>query len=305
MRALLGRGVRVGVVASTDDHLGYPGAYREGLTGLYADALTREGVFEALRARRTFAVTGDRIALDFRVNGQPMGAVLPATARREITVEATGWDEIDRIELIKNNRVIARSFPVDERFASPPWDRPMLCRVEFGWGPWGDLNMARVCDWDFRVEVEGGEIVDTQGCFRSGPFDERRRNRVERSSPNALRIRSYTSRKRPLGDLVTNAIVLKLRGGPETKLRLRLTQPTAKTFEAQLGKLAASSRIEFTGIFQSESMLIHRLVFAPHYEARLKHTDGPDESESADWYYARVVQSNGDLAWCSPVWVEK
>jgi len=37
---------------------------------LYAGELTREGVFEALRARRTFAVTGDRIALDFRINGR-------------------------------------------------------------------------------------------------------------------------------------------------------------------------------------------------------------------------------------------
>jgi hypothetical protein len=54
-------------VASTDDHLGYPGAYGEGLAAVYADSLTRESIMEALRARRTYAVNGDRIRLDFKL----------------------------------------------------------------------------------------------------------------------------------------------------------------------------------------------------------------------------------------------
>jgi len=66
---LLAHGHRVGAIASSDDHLGYPGAYREGLAAIKARELSREAIFEALRARRCYAVTGDRIRLDFTLNG--------------------------------------------------------------------------------------------------------------------------------------------------------------------------------------------------------------------------------------------
>jgi hypothetical protein len=57
----LADGLRFGFIASTDGHLGCPGAYPEGLVGLYADDLTRDDIWEALQARRSIAVTGDRI----------------------------------------------------------------------------------------------------------------------------------------------------------------------------------------------------------------------------------------------------
>ena len=57
-------GKQVGVVASTDDHLGYPGAYGEGLVAVYADTLTRESIMEAIKARRTYAISAGRIQLE-------------------------------------------------------------------------------------------------------------------------------------------------------------------------------------------------------------------------------------------------
>jgi len=304
LRAFLARGVHVGVTASTDNHSGYPGAYREGLVGIYANELTREGVFEALRARRSFAVTGDRIALDFRVNGHWMGEILPETPKRQITIAAKGWDEIASIELVKNGRVIARAFPMDADVHSPPWSSPVLCRVEFGWGPWGDLAMARVCDWDFELGVSGGRLVEAHGCFRAGPFDEDRRNKLEKRSEKSCRVRSYTSRKEPLGDLVNNSVVLKIEGGPETRLICTITRPVVMKVEKSLAELAVENTLEFTGPFTSESMVFQRLVFAPHYTGRLEFSDGPDEGVKEDWYYARVVQANGDLAISSPIWVQ-
>ncbi|MCH7685082.1 MAG: DUF3604 domain-containing protein [Planctomycetes bacterium] len=56
--------MRFGFVASTDDHLGYPGAWGEGIVGVWAEELTRKALFEAIQSRRTFAATGDRIALE-------------------------------------------------------------------------------------------------------------------------------------------------------------------------------------------------------------------------------------------------
>lgn len=305
LRALLARGTHVGVVASTDNHSGYPGAYREGLVGLYADQLSREGVFEALRARRAFASTGDRIALDFRINGHWMGEVLPEAPQRHVTVTVSGWDEIASIELIKNGRVAARAFPADADISPLPWSSPVLCRVEFGWGPWGDLAMTRICDWDFGLEVTGGRIVEAHGCFRAGPFDEDRRNKLEKLSEKSYRVRSYTSRKEPLGDLVNNSVVLSIEGGPETVLKCSMMRPATMKVEKSLKELALENTLEFTGPFTSESIVFHRLVFAPHYAGRLEFTDGPDEGAQEDWYYTRVVQANGDLAISSPIWVRK
>ena len=47
-QALLAEGHHMGVIASTDDHLGYPGAYREGLAAVKAAGLTREDLHEGI-----------------------------------------------------------------------------------------------------------------------------------------------------------------------------------------------------------------------------------------------------------------
>src|SRR5690606_34980091 len=88
----LSQGLRFGVVASSDDHLGYPGAYREGLAVVKATELSREAIFDALRNRRTYAVTGDRIDLDFHLNGRIMGQEMPYTRSRRLDVAVRGWD---------------------------------------------------------------------------------------------------------------------------------------------------------------------------------------------------------------------
>ena len=45
-----------------------------------APALTREDIFDALHARRTYGTTGQRILLDFRVNDAPMGSEIALEA---------------------------------------------------------------------------------------------------------------------------------------------------------------------------------------------------------------------------------
>ena len=107
----LAHGHRFGVIASTDDHLGYPGGWGEGLAAVLAPELSRPAILEALFDRRTYAVTGDRIALRFSLNGNIMGRELPYSRERRIAVSVTGWDQLDRVEVLKNNRVIHRDFP--------------------------------------------------------------------------------------------------------------------------------------------------------------------------------------------------
>jgi hypothetical protein len=231
-----------------------------------------------------------------------MGEIIPATFARKIHVKAKGKDIIDRLEVLRNNEVIYRNHPIDRPIRPSSWEKPILCRIEFGWGPWGDLNMARICDWQFRVTVSDGKIISATPCFQSGPFDEGRRNRITTFNDRNCNVISYTSRMQAYEERATNSIILEILGSSKTKLAIALTQPTQMAITKSLEQLAESSVTEFTGPFTSESILLHRIVFSENYRTEFEFTDKRG-TEKTDWYYVRVVQSNGSLAWSSPIWL--
>lgn len=84
-----------GVVGNTDHHSAHPGSYGHGATGLWAGSLTRQAIWEALEARRTYAITGDRIRLQFALNDACMGAVIPLTSLRRLAIEVHAGGAID------------------------------------------------------------------------------------------------------------------------------------------------------------------------------------------------------------------
>lgn len=304
LQYLLAQGHRMGVIASTDDHLGYPGGYREGLAAVKATDLSREAIFDALRNRRTYAVTGDRIRLDFELNGRMMGQELAYTRERELKVAVTGWDQVDRVEVLKNNRVIHRDFPMDRVTSSRSWERPVLIRFEYGWGPWPVLGMGRVADWDINIRIEGGVLEDVQTGFQSGPLDEGRRDRIVERTDRSLRVQSFTALRQQFEDISTKSVVLKVKGGPDTRLNISLQAPSRTSLTLSFRELAESGETLFTGDFPKESAMVHRLVFNEHYQTSFT-VDDRDLGKGVNWYYVRVVQANGQLAWSSPIWVER
>ncbi len=304
MQYALVSGHRIGVIANTDDHLGYPGAYGEGLAAVIAEDLSRESILNAVRKRRTYGVTGDRINLNFKLNGHFMGEEIPFSTERDMYIRVSGWDKIERVEVIKNNQLIYRDFPMDRKLSRYSWNKQMLLRIEFGWGPWADLNMSRICDWEIKVEISNGEINDIQPCFQSGPLSESRRNLIKEQTKNTCLIKSYTSRQQAFAEKPTNAVVLNISGTPETKLSLTINKPTKMVINKLLKEFEEKNDIFFTGPFPDESLLIHPLVFSEHFKTEFNIID-KQLSGSIDWYYIRVIQANGQLAWSSPIWVEK
>ncbi|MGC9347933.1 MAG: DUF3604 domain-containing protein, partial [Anaerolineae bacterium] len=218
----LAEGLRLGIVASTDDHLGYPGAYGEGLMGIWAGSNTRTDILEAIKSRRTYGVTGDRIKLWFQINDASMGAELPFCEKRRIAVDVEGWDEIDRIELVKRNRVVRRSFPVDQEplTATGPWPERVRVRIQYGWGPWADLGMARIADWDLSASLSEGTITAYVPCFQSGPFDEDRRDRVIERDEQTIRWQSFTSRRQAFAEDPTKAMLLEVAAPGDAQLTI-------------------------------------------------------------------------------------
>ena len=295
-------GAQVGVVASTDDHLGYPGAYGEGLAAVLADTLTREAIFHAIKARHTYGVSGDRIELDFQINGKLMGEIIAFAPQRNIFAKVKGKDVLDRAEILRNNQVIHRVHPIDKEVNNLSWTKPVLCRIEFGWGPWGDLNITRICDWQFSILISDANLLSVTPCFQSGPFDENRRNKITDITEKGCKVFSYTSRKQAYEGRATNGIVLEILGKLASTLTLSLSLPVKMKFSKTLSELEKSSDIIFTGAFTTESILFHRLVFANNYQTQFRFKD-KQHGETADWYYLRVAQTNGSLAWSSPIWI--
>lgn len=297
----LAHGLRLGCVGSTDDHLGYAGAWGEGLAAVIAEELTREAILEAIRARRCYAVSGDRIEIDFTVNGAPMGSELPPTDRRKIAVGVRGWDEIAMVELLCNGEPIARAFGRQQP-ALDPWPGRVRCRVRYGWGPWATLEMPRTCDWRMTLALEGASLQRIVPAWQAGPFDERRRDRVLSRGERECAWQSFTSRAGCLAEDPTKAMLFEIDGPASAVLRLEVAQPAPRVIERTLGELAEASVTEFTGPFTAESVQIERLVLPESYEAALEIED-EGSGAAGDWYYVRVTQANGQMAWSSPVWV--
>jgi hypothetical protein len=260
-------------------------------------------LFEALRARRTYAATGDRIVLDVKLNGRPMGAALPATADREIEVRVEGQDSVAMLELVRDGRVIARHFPEDD--VSGPVKLPgrAKCRIQYGWGPWAALGLGRNCPWDMTVRLDGGKFVRALGCFQSAPFGEELRDRLEVLSENEVRLQSPTTRVDCYGEDPTKSLVLELEGAPDAVLSVQLRSPAEKVLRARLAELVHENVVEFTGGFTTESLIVHRLVGPSEYAATVKWNDRRKGAEGPNWYYVRVTQHNGQMAWSSPIWV--
>lgn len=295
-RAALDAGLRFGFVGSSDNHAGFPGAYGEGLMGALACEFTREGLMEAIRARRTYALTGERIEVDFAVNGAPMGSTIESGRRLEVAYEVRGRDEIDVVEIVQDGRIVHRAFPRDEN----SFEGLVQARLEWGWGPWGALALDRVCDWAMQIGLSQGRITRFFPCLQSMPFDERRRHRFARLGERALAIRSYTSRKNAYRENPNQSVVLELEAGPEALLSLALSEPVSQQTQTPLGSLMRGSRNLRTGPFPGESYQWHRLVplAASRVSGRFEL-----EIEGKSYLYLRARQRNGHLAWASPVFV--
>ena len=79
----LEQGHKFGLMCSTDQHAGYPGSYGDGRIGVLAPSLNRDDIWNNMGARHIYGITGDKIKIDFSINGAQMGDVIKG-GRRDI-----------------------------------------------------------------------------------------------------------------------------------------------------------------------------------------------------------------------------
>ncbi|MGH2557528.1 MAG: DUF3604 domain-containing protein [Thermomicrobiales bacterium] len=304
-RSTIHHGLRLGhtfgLIGSTDHHSAHPGSYGHGRLGVWARELTRAGIWEAIAARRTYALTGDRIALAFSLNGHPMGSVLPPTDERQIDVSVIGGSVIDYVELLFNNRPLHRWSAHES--AAPDPDQPVKVFLELGWG-----EQRADVDWRVELTVANGTLLTVEPRLRGrdvvapqAELDDRFVfSSWARPDAHQVELTTRTWQNPTTVTPATQGICLEIQGGSETRLSGRINdQPVALT----LADLTEGARAGYLGGFLSPAYRFHRAAAHVEYtrEATFRHQpDGPGR----DWYALRVRQQNGQWAWSSPIWVE-
>jgi hypothetical protein len=114
-RDALDRGYRLGFLGSGDSHDGHPGLTHVGghyptggVAAVLSEDLTREGVLAALRARRVYATSGERILLRFALAGARMGEVVPAAraaADGNLYLRVVGTAPVKSVEIVRSGTI--------------------------------------------------------------------------------------------------------------------------------------------------------------------------------------------------------
>jgi hypothetical protein len=269
--------------------------------GALCTDLSRPAIMEAIRSRRTYALTGDRIELNMEVNGAPMGSTVEAGKQVELTFDVRGRDEIEAVEVVQDGRIVHRAFAPELSTLPQALAQPVQLRLEWGWGPWGALALDRITDWRFEIGVEQGRLLRFFPCLQSGPFDENRRHRFERRGSAGLAVQSYTSRKQAYRENPNQSVVLEIAGGADMRLALEIAAPAPSRSTVGIDELFAQSHNARVGPFPKESWQWHRLL--PLTATTLSGSCRLDIGAARSYVYLRVKQRNGHLAWASPVFV--
>ncbi|MEM7799302.1 MAG: DUF3604 domain-containing protein [Chloroflexota bacterium] len=288
------RGYVVGVMGNSDGHHGRPGAegagmmefgIKNGLTCVLSEGLTRDQIFNALKNRTCYATTGERMLLDFELNGRPMGSIIdqrPETI--EIAGRVMGAGPLESLQLFQGREVIAEVRPP----AFMQLDESNHIRIS--WQGCRERGRQRRATWDGAVRAEGCQIISAATFSFDVVADG-----IESQSPNEIIFKSKTT-------------------GDRDGLDLILSDASAGTliFESALGKTTVDlatltsdnpiKSFDYGGVDLKvvverypESSTVDKLEM----NYTLQHT--PNQLTP---YFIKATQIDGNMAWASPVWIK-
>ncbi len=303
----LSQGKIAGVIGSTDHHSAHPGSYGHGRAGVWATSLTRDGIWEALKARRTYALTGDRIRLAYALNGQPMGGMLkhPLLAyasERQIDILVEAGDAIDVVELIYNNRVLQRWSIPDDGTAGAGWQGRCKVTLELGWD-----EKNRDVEWEVELKIRGGALIGIEPRFRGHDIVAPQAveqaayafSHWERADENGVFFKTRTWGNPTTTTASTQGMSLEIEGDANTQLFARLN---GQESVVSLGELLQYAQAGYTGGYRTPAYRFSRAATQAEYTWQGSYAHKVQEA-GRSWYYVRVRQKNGQMAWGSPVWV--
>jgi hypothetical protein len=286
-------GYRVGVVANSDGHKGRPGASHPGastfgayggLTCVLAESLTREAVFEAIRARRCYGVSAaQRIDVELSVNGLPMGAEGRATGPVRVTGRVAGTGPLERVDVLRGLDLVRSVSP----YTAASYEGSARYRI--AWAGSRVRGRDRLTRWDGSLELSAGRIVEAEAFAMENP----EKGITHRADTRIAWISNTT------GD--DDGVDVTLDAPPGAVLRLRTP---VIDLDVALADLADGA----TRLFPAGGVDLR--VFARRLPARdltreliVDVTDAPPPPGVCAAYWLRVTQEDGAQAWTSPVYL--
>lgn len=301
----LEQGYIFGFSGNTDHHSAHPGSYGHGITGVWAEELTRESIWKAINDRRVYALTGDHIKLKFSVNNSPMGSIIEPGKKSLIKFDVEGGGAIDYIDLVKNNHVIKRFSECDFNATKLNGKIKSKLHLELGWG-----ERKKSDKWDVELGVSDGKIVAVEPRFRGrevvSPVEQ---NNVEESL-------YYTSHWENENEKTVHFKTVS-EGNPNNStnatqgISVEVEMPTDGQIKAQINgkhelipvkKLIAGARTGHLGLIDSPAYRFNRMPLPSELNWAAEFVD-ESGSKAGDFYYLRVRQKNDQWAWSSPVFV--
>ena len=282
----LGNGYRVGFTAGSDDHKGRPGAAYPGsgsfgvyggLTCVFATELTRRGLWQALKARRCYGTTGQRILVNVNADGHPMGSDLQVSDPPEIAVDVIGTAPVESVEVFRGLKVAYR-FPETKPRAHD--------RVRISWSGQRIRARNRLVRWDGRLCLDRGRILDAEGYA----FDSASEG-IQAVSDHSVAWKSVTT-----GD--ADGVILTLDAPPQATIEFKTD---IVSHSVTLQEIAAGPvRIPAGGI--DIAVVFERAPLGSGREVRFTCRE-PELPGGCHPYWVRVIQTDGAKAWTSPIYV--
>jgi hypothetical protein len=254
------------------------------MAAVWAEDLTRESLWDAFWKRRIYAVTGDRIRMDFRLNGQPMGSLIEGQrGPRKIQIQMEGWDRFSHIDIIRNGRVVKTW----SEFSSGTSEPPSRFKVPIRWyNSKDDVNIS--------FEIQNGVLQGFNPHYTPPYY-------YILKQISATRLASSSSQEvRKTKGFLHNSVDLDIEGSLETIVSIRHLGNCI--LEKKLGEvLDQDFTIMPNGAYQGYYQ-IGRIIPESEFKRYMEWEDTMAES-ARDNYYVRAMQRNEQGCWSSPIWV--
>ena len=316
LRETLERGYRLGFFGGSDSHTGRPGDDRpghqhrryakSGLAGVYAREVTIAGFLEALKARRCYATTGARMIVHVASAGHFMGEEFTTHELPEVAVRAEGTEAIEAVELYRGlDRIYTHSLPV--RLADN--------RVRILWEGASRTSSYSGVAWEGGVSVDCGRILEVGRVRFDSP-----RSHLTATSDTEVGWYSVTCG-------YGSGLILELDGELEEMsfaCAINSNLISGNRFGHDLAggtlrmaqSLGERVRFEVSGndlregpvsveIGELDRKVTFSLAPADNGEKNVEFSYRDEEPRSGtNPYWVRVVQTDKEMAWTSPVFVE-
>lgn len=297
----LSQGHVFGVVGNTDHHSGFPGSWGHGRTGVYATGRDRDSIWAALQSRRTNALTGDPAHLLIAIDDTIQGGVITPKADARLRIEAVAGGFIDTIDIVRQGRVFARISP---ELKPAPVDAggdgaiETILYIEMGWGARGKSH-----DWTGGIQLEDGEILAVEPRFRGAeivsPLDGEDPGSAVPQLEFADEHVRFAVRAEANPNNVTSAtqgLAIRMRVHRGTVVHADLSGKEVSIPVTRLLEGAVSGNL---GPIDSPAYRFHGLPLPHQWQWHGEVGLGP--MTEGEHVYARLRQSNCQMAWTSPI----